>query len=279
MKANHPEQIYISIEQKDQLLHYLKNYQNLNFEDYSESSVRRRITKILNELHLKDVNAYIKYLEKAENARQKFVDSFTVNVTEMFRDPFFYASLIELLQKETNDDKKFRIWSAGCSSGEETLSIAILLAESGLLDRVEILGTDLSKSIIDKARSGTYKLRHVLGYEKAYEEAGGNLSLSHYYTRNGENVKFDSDIYRSVEFKENDLTTPPPSSGFDLIICRNVLIYFNAQLQDSILNKFAEALNKDGYIALGSKESLIFFQGRHRFSEVKPESRIYKKVR
>lgn len=279
MNSYNLEKNYISIEEKETLLDFLSSELNLHFKDYSESSVRRRISKILNEAHLENVEQYIKYLRSTENARERFLEKFTVNVTEMFRDPFFYSALMRSIEAMAKTKDHIKIWSAGCSSGEETLSLAILLEEKGLLDKVSILGTDLSSAIIKKAQQHTYKLRHVEYYEEAYKDAGGKYELSKYFTLNGEDVIFDSVLCRHTSFLENDLTTPPPSSEFDFIICRNVLIYFNAMLQDNILGKFTSCLNDGGYLALGSKESIIFFQDRELFVETEPESRIYKKVR
>ena len=279
MNSYNLEKNYISLEQKDLLLQFLSDNLDLHFQEYSESSVRRRISKILSELNLQTVEEYIKYLQRTENPREEFLERFTVNVTEMFRDPYFYSVIINEIEKHVEEKRAIKIWSAGCSSGEETLSLAILLKERNLLDKVSITGTDLSTSILKKAQSRTYKLRHMEYYDRAYREAGGKYDLEKYFEVNGENVIFDSDLCRPITFIENDLTTLPPSNDFDFVICRNVLIYFNAQLQDTILNKFTNSLNDNGYLALGSKESLIFFQGRDVFIEVEPESRIYKKVR
>lgn len=279
MNSYNLEKNYISLEQKDLLLQFLSDNLDLHFQEYSESSVRRRISKILSELNLQTVEEYIKYLQRTENPREEFLERFTVNVTEMFRDPYFYSVIINEIEKHVEEKGAIKIWSAGCSSGEETLSLAILLKERNLLDKVSITGTDLSTSILKKAQSRTYKLRHMEYYNQAYREAGGKYDLEKYFEVNGENVIFDSDLCRPITFLENDLTTLPPSNNFDFVICRNVLIYFNAQLQDTILNKFTNSLNDNGYLALGSKESLIFFQGRDVFIEVEPESRIYKKVR
>ena len=279
MNSYNLEKNYISLEQKDTLLFFLSEELDLHFQEYSESSVRRRISKILSELDLKSVEEYIEYLKRAENPREEFLERFTVNVTEMFRDPYFYSVLINEIEKHIEAKGSIKIWSAGCSSGEETLSLAILLKERNLLDKISIIGTDLSTSILKKAQSRTYKHRHMESYDQAYRDAGGKYNLEKYFTIDGDNVIFDRDICHPITFLENDLTTLPPSSDFDFIICRNVLIYFNAQLQDTILSKFSNSLNDEGYLALGSKESLIFFHGREAFMEVEPESRIYKKVR
>lgn len=275
----YPEKNHISTEQKDLLLKYLKDNLGLNIGEYSESSVRRRISKILNELRFEDVREYIQYLENQENPREVFLEKFTVNVTEMFRDPGFYACFARMIKTVSEEKDHIRIWSAGCSSGEETLSLAILLKEINVLHKTSILGTDLSVSVLKRAESMTYKQRHVSNYEESYKDAGGKFSLEKYYSQQGENVIFDSDLYRSTSFMENDLMTSPPASDFDIVICRNVLIYFNPQLQNSVLGKFNSSLNDDGHLILGSKESIIFFDNRDLFVEIEPESSIYKKVK
>lgn len=277
--AYHPEKNQISVEQKELLLKYLKDKLGMDFSEYSESSVRRRIAKILNELGLNDIHEYVQYLESQEKPSETFLEKFTVNVTEMFRDPKFYECFGRMIKQVAQKKDHIKIWSAGCSSGEETLSIAILLKENDLLDKATIIGTDLSAPIITRAKSMTYKQRHVSNYENSYQEAGGKFTLEKYYTAQGENVVFDSDLYRSVSFMESNLMDSPPASDFDIIICRNVLIYFNPQLQNSIIGKFNASLNKGGHLIFGSKESIIFFNDRNSFVEIEPESSIYKKVR
>ncbi|AEV31175.1 CheR family methyltransferase [Owenweeksia hongkongensis] len=277
--AYHPNKNSISVEQKDQLLSYLNDKLEIDFSQYSESSVRRRISKILMELKFSDVEEYIKYLDQQPNPREVFIEKFTVNVTEMFRDPFFYSCFGRLIQQLASEKDHIKIWSAGCSSGEEILSLAILLKENNLLHKASILGTDLSAAILDLAKSKTYKHRHIANYEESYKEAGGKFSLEKYYSQDGENVIFHDDLYHSISFMENDLMTTPPASDFDIIICRNVLIYFNPQLQNSILGKFCTCLNDGGHLILGSKESIIFFEDRNAFVEIEPESSIYKKVK
>lgn len=275
----YPEKNHISVEQKELLLKYLNDSLGMDFKDYSESSVRRRISKILNELGFDDVSQYISYLQSQEKPRETFLEKFTVNVTEMFRDPKFYDCFCRMIKDFGSKKEQIKIWSAGCSSGEETLSLAILLHENDLLHKTTIIGTDLSSAVIEKAKSRTYKQRHVSLYEKSYQEAGGKYSLDKYYTQQGENVVFDNDLYRSISFMENNLMDAPPSSDFDIIICRNVLIYFNPQLQNSIIGKFNDCLNSEGYLILGSKESIIFFEDRNLFVEIERESSIFKKTR
>lgn len=274
-----PNQNHKSTEQKELLFAYLNENFALDFKEYSESSVLRRISKILDELQFSDVKQYIEYLQSQPNPRELFLEKFTVNVTEMFRDPHFYSCFTRMIVDLAQEKEHIKIWSAGCSSGEETVSLAILLEENNILDKTTIIGSDLSSAIIKKAQRRTYKQRHLDAYEASYKEASGKYSLDKYYTKEGDNVIINEHLYRTISFLENDLMTSAPAADFDIIICRNVLIYFNAQLQNSVLAKFNQSLNHGGYLILGSKESIIFFQERDLFTEIEPESRIYKKVR
>lgn len=276
---NNLEKNYVNVEQKDQLLNYLLEAENLDFRHYSEASVRRRISKILDELQLEDVSSYIDLLRNTENSREEFIERFTVNVTEMFRDPFFYQTLIEKVFPELAPKENIRIWSAGCSTGEEILSLAILLKEQGLLKKTHIVGTDLSLKVLQDAARRTYKFRHVDTYEKPYQASGGNGLLSDYYQRHGDMVVFDASLYQNVIFKAHNLLDETLAQDFDMVICRNVLIYFNSILQDKVLDKLSKALKPNGYLVLGSKESIIFYQERGHFHEIESESRIYKKDR
>ncbi len=272
------EKNYISLEDKDLLLNFLLKEKGLDFRDYSEASVRRRIAKILSELHINSVTAYIEYLREEEKALAQFIEKFTVNVTEMFRDPFFYNTLVKSVFPVLKQKEKVKIWSAGCSTGEEVLSIAIILHENGLLNKTQILGTDLSNSVLDVAAKKTYKLRHLEGFSKAYKDSGGNSTLAEYYSRNGEYGTFSDDLYKNIKFEKHNLVNGEGYSGFDLIICRNVLIYFNANLQHKVISTFNRSLNPRSFLALGSKESVIFYNDRLQFKELIPESKIYQKV-
>lgn len=273
------EKNYISLEEKDLLINFLKNEKRLDFSEYSEASVRRRIAKILTELRISDVGTYIQHLSDGNGALDEFIERFTVNVTEMFRDPFFYQTLINKVFPLWAQKDTIRIWSAGCSTGEEVLSLAIMLEEHGLLHKTSILGTDLSERVLAAARKRCYKLRHLEGYSGAYLDSGGKYSLDKYFTINGEEATFDDALYTNISFRQHNVMGEPHTNIFDAVICRNVLIYFNSNLQDKVIGMFSRALTKEGYLMLGSKESVLFYQDRFQFQEIEQESRIYQKVR
>lgn len=273
------ENNYISLESKDKLICFLKDKYRLDFSEYSEASVRRRISKILIELRMPDVDTYLAYLEKDRAALDEFIEKFTVNVTEMFRDPFFYKLLVQTVFETWKDKKDIKIWSAGCSTGEEVLSMAIMLREHGLLDKTQITGTDLSEGALRKARTRCYELRHFEGYTKAYEEAGGKNHLKDYFFQDSANqLTAINDFYEHIEFKQNNLISEEFANDFDMIVCRNVLIYFNANLQDKVIDRFEKSLKSGGYLVLGAKESVVFYHNKFKIREIKPESRIYQKI-
>ena len=182
------EKHYISVEQKDFLLHFLKDNYRLDLHEYSEASVRRRITKILNDYQLKDTQQLTKYLANRPNGKNEFLEKFTVNVTEMFRDPSFYLFLKTNVFPKLKKRDTINIWSAGCSSGEEVISLAIMLYESGLLDKSQIIASDVSNAILNKAKANLYPGRNQKAYEKAYAQAGGKLELENYIISSGDKI-------------------------------------------------------------------------------------------
>ncbi len=272
------EKNYVSLEDKDSLIIFLKTECGLDFTDYSEASVRRRIAKILSELKISNVSHYIDYLREEEGAIEEFIEKFTVNVTEMYRDPFFYKVLVKKVFSTWHNLEEIKVWSAGCSTGEEVLSLAIFLAENNLLYKTKILATDLSPSVLKKARSRTYDLKHLASYQDSYKDAGGTDQLETYYERKNQSGIFKEFLYKNIEFDTHNLTTELYKEGFDLIICRNVLIYFNPKLQDKVIGQFTNSLKLGGHLVLGSKESVIFYQERNKLKELESEAKIYQRL-
>ncbi len=273
------EKNYVSLEDKDLLINFLKDEQSIDFSEYSEASVRRRISKILAEVRMNSVSGYIEHLRSQEGAMDQFIEKFTVNVTEMFRDPFFFQALIDNVFPILKEKDEIKIWSAGCSTGEEALSLAILLQEHGLLHKTTILGTDLSDSVLENARKHCYRNTRMTEYENAYADSGGMFKLSNYYSVKGELACFDEGLFRNIRFEKQNLMDDPTTIDFDIVLCRNVLIYFNANLQNKVIGKLSRAIVKHGFLMLGSKESVIFYHNNTQFQEIKPESRIYQKLR
>ncbi|MCK6616639.1 MAG: protein-glutamate O-methyltransferase CheR [Cyclobacteriaceae bacterium] len=250
-----------------------------DFRNYAMSSFKRRVLRIM-DLKRFTVEALIRKLTESPEFIHEFLDELTVNVTEMFRDPSFWRIMREeIIPAILLNHKQFKIWHAGCSSGEEVLSMAILLKEMGIHQDVQLYATDLDTNILERAKSGTYSIKNMELNEKNYIRFQGAGSLKDYYREENGLAVFNKELLNNVTFRKHDLVTGEIFNKFDLILCRNVMIYFNQTLQNEVLKKFHESLFKYGYLAIGSKESLIWCDYANRFIVVNNEEKIYKKIK
>jgi chemotaxis protein methyltransferase CheR len=250
-----------------------------DFRNYAMSSFKRRMLRIL-ELKNLTVESLLKKLSEQPVFIEEFLDELTVNVTEMFRDPGFWRILRdEIIPGILLNHKSFKIWHAGCSSGEEVLSMAILLKEMGIHNDVQLFATDLDINILEKAKLGTYPIKNMELNEKNYIRFEGKKSLKDYYKEENGKAVFDKDLMQNVTFRKHDLVLGEIVNKFDLILCRNVMIYFNQSLQNEVLKKFHEGLFKYGYLAIGSKESLIWCDVASKFLVENNEEKVYKKIK
>jgi chemotaxis protein methyltransferase CheR len=232
------------------------------------------------ELKKLSVDALVKKLTETPMFIHEFLDELTVNVTEMFRDPNFWRIMREeVIPAILLNHKQFKIWHAGCSSGEEVLSMSILLKEMGILNDVQLFATDLDSNILERAKSGTYTLKNMELNEKNYIRFQGTGSMKDYYKEENGYAVFNKELLANVTFRKHDLVLGEVFNKFDLVLCRNVMIYFNQSLQNEVLKKFHESLFKYGYLAIGSKESLIWCDYANRFIVVNNEEKIYKKIK
>jgi chemotaxis protein methyltransferase CheR len=259
-----------------ELIHKKYNY---DFRNYAMSSFKRRILRML-ELKAMTVEGIIKKLTDQPPFVEEFLDELTVNVTEMFRDPGFWRVMREeIIPGILLNHKQFKIWHAGCSSGEEVFSMAILLKEMGIHEDVTLIATDLDVNILEKAKSGSYPIKNMELNEKNYIRFQGTRTLKDYYREENGKAIFDKELVNNVSFRKHDLVTGEVFNKFDLILCRNVMIYFNQALQNDVLKKFHESLFKYGYLAIGSKESLIWCDIASKFIVVNNEEKVYKKIK
>lgn len=250
-----------------------------DFRNYAMSSFKRRILRIL-ELKNLSIESLLKKLTDSPSFINEFLDELTVNVTEMFRDPSFWRIMRdEIIPGILLNHKTFNIWHAGCSSGEEVISMAILLKEMGILNDVSLYATDLDVNILEKAKSATYYAKNMDLNEKNYIRFEGKYSLRDYYKEENGKVTFDKNLLINTTFRKHDLVLGEIFNKFDLILCRNVMIYFNQALQNEVLKKFHEGLFKYGYLAIGSKESLIWCDVANRFLVANNEEKVYKKIK
>jgi len=254
---------------------------NYDFRNYAMSSFKRRVVRIL-ELKKLTLTSLLNKLRETPPFIDEFVDELTVNVTEMFRDPGFWQVMRrEIIPSIRASRKEFRIWHAGCSSGEEVLTMCVLLREMGILQDVTIIATDLDENMLKKAQSAIYPIKNLQVYESNYINYGGagkSLHENFYLQQNGHAV-FNPELLKRVSFFRHDLVVGSLQDKFDLILCRNVMIYFNESLQNEVLKKFHKTLYLNGYLAIGSKESLIWCEYANRFIAANTDEKIYKKIK
>ena len=250
-----------------------------DFRDYAMSSFKRRMIRLL-ELKSLTTDGLLRKLTDQPAFITEFLDEVTVNVTELFRDPSFWRLLRDdIIPAILLNNKEFRILHAGCSSGEEVVSMTILLKEMGIFDNVSIVATDIDPCILEKAVAATYPIKSMEVNEKNYIRFQGNSKINNYYREDNGRAVFHKDLLKNVTFKRYDLVTGEVFNKFDLILCRNVMIYFNQALQNEVLKKFHASLFKYGYLAIGTKESLMWCEYANRFICVNEEEKVYRKIK
>jgi chemotaxis protein methyltransferase CheR len=259
------------------LLDSIRLVYGYDFRDYAEASVIRRITHFMQTNNIHTVSKLGGALLGDEDTFARFLQEFTVNVTEMFRDPLFYKSLRENVLKRLATYPIIKIWVAGCSTGEEVYSIAILLQEEGLLERSVIYATDINQRVLQAAKEGLYRMDLMQAYTVNYQKAGGRQSFSDYYTAKYDSALLNKNLKQQVVFSIHNLAADGSFNEFQLILCRNVLIYFNQSLQNKVINLFHDSLSSFGFLALGNKESLLFADKQKEFIEVDKKEKIYRK--
>jgi chemotaxis protein methyltransferase CheR len=202
----------------------------------------------------------------------------TIPVTEMFRDPEYYAAVRTQVVPFLRTYPSLKIWVAGCSTGEEVYSLAILLHEEGLLERSLVYATDINPESLDAARRGVFPLDRMRLYTENYQKAGGTRAFSDYYTAAYGGARFDRALVENVTFADHSLATDSVFSETHFISCRNVMIYFNRRLQDRVLGLFHESLCHRGFLGMGSKESIEFSRYAERFEPLAKRERVFRKV-
>ncbi|OLE96580.1 MAG: chemotaxis protein CheR, partial [Cyanobacteria bacterium 13_1_20CM_4_61_6] len=240
----------------DLLLEAVCRIRGVDFRDYARASVRRRIQ---NRLRAEKVPTMTRLLDKIvhdASCMDRFVTGLSVNVSTMFRDPGFFRALREHVFPLLRTSGYVRIWQPGCSMGEEVYSVAIMLAEEGLLSRCRIYATDINESALQKAREGIYPLDSMQLCTQNYIQAGGTRAFSEYYTAAYDNAIFTPALREQVVFAKHNLATDGPFNEFSLILCRNVLIYFNRALQDRVHRLLYDSLANFGVLGVGAKETL-----------------------
>jgi chemotaxis protein methyltransferase CheR len=265
----------IKTEELKALLESIRFRYGYDFTEYAQASVMRRVDHYIKANRLSGIEELGKVLLTDEKAFAHFVQEFTVNVTEMFRDASFFLALREKVLGRLATYPFIKIWIAGCSTGEEVYSIAILLKEEGLLDRSLIYATDINQKALQAAKEGVFHLDLMKKYTTNYQKSGGRNSFSDYYMAKYDSALLDRSLRQNIVFSPHNLAIDASFNEFQLIMCRNVLIYFNQSLQNRAISLFYESLCPFGFLALGSKESLLFSDKQKNFQEVDRRERIF----
>ncbi|MBL7545546.1 MAG: protein-glutamate O-methyltransferase CheR [Bdellovibrionaceae bacterium] len=246
-----------------------------DFRQYAEASLDRRLSTLLTQFKVSSLLELLKKVLDSSDTFRDVLPYLTINTTEFFRDPLFFRTLREVVFPVLKTYSRIVIWVAGCSTGEEVLSLAIALKEENLLDRTTIHATDINPKVLKKAKEGIYELSLISSFNKNYVTAGGTNSPSEYYTAEYGLARFNSKFLENTVFSEHNLVTDAPFIEANLILCRNVLIYFNRELQDRAFNLFARSLVFKGYLGIGSKETLRFSNTANYFDTIDSNQNIY----
>lgn len=249
-----------------------------DFTGYAEASLRRRVARVADKLHCDDLDSVTARLVAQPELFDMVVAELTVPVSEMFRDPPFFRRLREHVLPYLATFPVIRVWVAGCCTGEELYSIAIVLREQGLLDRSLIYATDINPRALHAAEAGIYDLSRMEAFTRAHRGSGAVVSLSEYYHADHEAAVLDRTLRERVVFSDHSLATDGVFAEVQLIVCRNVLIYFGRKLQDRAFGLFADALCPLGFLGLGARETLQFSAHQASFREVDEETRWYQRI-
>jgi chemotaxis protein methyltransferase CheR len=249
-----------------------------DFRGYAQPSLKRRLIAALARFGCTTLSQLQEKLIHDPSMFPLLLDFLTVQVSEMFRDPSYFLALREKVVPILRTYPSLRIWVAGCSSGEEAYSIAILLREAGLLERTLIYATDINATALKKAQAGVYDIERLPLFTENHRKSGAPTSLSDYYTAGYGGVRFDAALRERIVFSDHSLATDAVFAEVQLVSCRNVLIYFDRALQDRALGLFHEALSHKGFLGIGAKESVRFSSHADRFSELSAVDRLYRKV-
>jgi chemotaxis protein methyltransferase CheR len=261
----------------DLLLEGVFRRYGFDFRQYSRASLRRRLWRRAGFEQVDTISALQARILHDPGVMEQLLLDLSINVTSMFRDPAFYRALRVKVVPLLRTYPFVRIWNAGCSTGEETWSLAILLHEEGLLGRTRIYATDINEAVVQRARQGLFPLNKMRDYTETYLAAGGTHAFSEYYTAAYEHAQFNRSLAENIVFAQHNLASDRSFNEFQLIVCRNVMIYFDKPLQDRVHVLFHDSLTRFGVLALGHKESISFTPREERYEVLDSDERLYRK--
>ena len=271
------EQEVLSVQQLNELIDLIKKFHGFDFSCYSKASLKRRVLRIMQ--NKKQTFYDLKHtLVNNQPFFQEFLDEITVNVTEMFRDPSFYKAINNQVIPYLSTYQHIKIWSAGCSSGEEVYSLAILMNETGLRKKSFIYGTDINTEMLKEARKGIYSLKKIKSYAENYQYSGIKGSLTDHFTIMYDAATVHSELKHNTLFSVHNLVSDAIFNEFQLISCRNVFIYFESELQEKILELFYNSLAPLGFLCMGSKETIRSDKFKKKFKVINSKENIYQKI-
>lgn len=248
-----------------------------DLSNYASSSLERRITHVFFKFNLKSIPHMRQKLLSGELKKNDLLNEITVNTTEFFRDPLIWTDLRNVILEHLARQDRIKIWHAGCSSGEEVYSMAILLTELDLIDKCQIFATDLNDKVVKDAQLGRFNKRNLEDLYNNYEKAFGNVDLSSYYELDGFYFRVNEALKQNIHFRTANLINLEPFNKFDLILCRNVLIYFNKELQNQCLSLFNQSLFTKGFLIIGGSESIDFLDDVKAFKIINYSTNIFQK--
>ncbi len=262
----------------DLLIEAVSRYYNFDFRDYARASLKRRIWNIVRGEQLSTISGLQEKVLHDEGCFQRFLTALSVNVSSMFRDPDFFRAFRLKAVPLLRPYPFIRIWQAGCCTGEEAYSMAILLQEEGLYDRCRIYATDINQSLLNKAKTGIYPLDSIRKYAQNYLQAGGKRDFSIYYTSAYEHAMLRSSLRENIVFSQHNLATDRSFNEFNVILCRNVVIYFNRILQGRVHRLLYESLAEFGILGLGKNENLRFTPHEMDYEDLDSQERLYRRT-
>ncbi len=261
------------------LLEAIHRKYGYDFRDYAPTHTLRRIRHRMGISECETISSMIHRVLNDPPFFEMLLKDLSINVTDMFRDPTFYRALREEVLPHLMTYPFIKVWHAGCATGEEVYSGAILFQEEGLKDRIQTYATDFNAPILERAGQGIYPMERIRQYTANYQESGGKNSFADYYTAMYDSVAMDAGLRKKVLFSLHNLVTDSVFGEMNIIFCRNVLIYFNRDLQDRVIKLFMDSLCPGGFLCLGSKESLSFSEHADMFEPVSEKEKIYRKRR
>lgn len=261
------------------LLSAMADGYGFDYRNYARPSLVRRLRAFLHGAGLSTYSGLQDLVLHDRTAMRRLVETIAVHTTGMFRDPDFFGALRRNVIPILRTYPFVRIWHAGCSTGEEVHSLAILLEEEGLYDRTRIYATDLSDGVLDRARRGVYSLRAMREFSAAYREAGGRASLADYFVADSENAVMRQSLRRHIIFSQHNLTCDRAFNEFQLVLCRNVTIYFNEVLRARVHSLIYESLERRGFLGLGKKETIRFTPHEADYETLDASTRLFRKIR